>query len=212
MSLAESCWLKVMTERQRTLEENYKMEISASHKADKGPARMRDVSPLWEEMANKTWLLYSGQPAQLLIEPPKKWMVQKKIGQKKKYNKIFLCFLRVSEEEGSQRLSGYAGFDQQRRSLSSGEARERDGHGQGDYTPTHPVEVKLSQQISKIFQIQLRVSIPPEMLAIWLCDSHRISPQCLNEVYLLSNVTSLQEFRIVSDLLEEVEGFEMSAF
>lgn len=60
VSLAEACWLKVMTERQRALEEAYKMEISVSHTADKGPVSMRDISPLWEEMAHKAWLLYSG--------------------------------------------------------------------------------------------------------------------------------------------------------
>lgn len=41
------------------LEENYKMEISASHEAGK-PISMVDVSPLWEEMACNIWLLHTG--------------------------------------------------------------------------------------------------------------------------------------------------------
>lgn len=96
VSLAETCWLKVMAERQRTLEENYKMDISASHAPDKGPVRMKDVSPLWEEMANKTWLLYSGQP--------ESGRPQSHAGREK--NKFcFVCSFRISEEEGSQQLS-----------------------------------------------------------------------------------------------------------
>lgn len=42
------------------LEEAYKMEMSASHRAQTGPVRMCDVSPLWEEMAHKAWLLHIG--------------------------------------------------------------------------------------------------------------------------------------------------------
>lgn len=60
VSLVETCWSKVMTERQRALEEAYKMEISASHTADNGPVSMSEISPLWEEMAHKTWLLHAG--------------------------------------------------------------------------------------------------------------------------------------------------------
>ncbi|KAM3606165.1 uncharacterized protein V6R79_011883 [Siganus canaliculatus] len=58
LTLVEACWSKVMLERKQSLEETYKIEISASHTAESGPVRMADVSPLWEEMANKTWLLY----------------------------------------------------------------------------------------------------------------------------------------------------------
>lgn len=47
-------------ERQHALEEAYKMEISASHTADNRPVRMSEISPLWEEMAHKTWLLHTG--------------------------------------------------------------------------------------------------------------------------------------------------------
>uniref|UniRef100_UPI0037E89D37 WD repeat- and FYVE domain-containing protein 4 isoform X2 n=1 Tax=Semicossyphus pulcher TaxID=241346 RepID=UPI0037E89D37 len=59
VSLAEACWSKVMTERQHTLEENYKIEISVSHTAQTGPVSMTDVSPMWEEMAHKAWLMYT---------------------------------------------------------------------------------------------------------------------------------------------------------
>ncbi|XP_020565278.1 WD repeat- and FYVE domain-containing protein 4 isoform X3 [Oryzias latipes] len=57
-NLAEACWSKVISERQRMLEEHYKMEISASHVTGK-PTRMVDVSPLWEEMARDIWLLHT---------------------------------------------------------------------------------------------------------------------------------------------------------
>ncbi|XP_041803075.1 WD repeat- and FYVE domain-containing protein 4 isoform X2 [Chelmon rostratus] len=58
MSLAEACWSRVMTERQHTLEEGCKIEISASRTADMGPVSMTDISPLWEEMVEKAWLLH----------------------------------------------------------------------------------------------------------------------------------------------------------
>ncbi|KAF3708270.1 WD repeat- and FYVE domain-containing protein 4 [Channa argus] len=58
VSLVEACWSKVMMERQHTLEETYKIEISASHTAETGPVSMSDISPLWEETAHKSWLLH----------------------------------------------------------------------------------------------------------------------------------------------------------
>ncbi|XP_035461782.2 WD repeat- and FYVE domain-containing protein 4 isoform X3 [Scophthalmus maximus] len=59
VSLAETCWSKVMAERQHTLEETYKIEISATHRAEIGSVSMADISPLWEEMAHKAWLLHT---------------------------------------------------------------------------------------------------------------------------------------------------------
>ncbi|CAJ1067579.1 WD repeat- and FYVE domain-containing protein 4 isoform X1 [Xyrichtys novacula] len=59
VSLAEACWSKVMMERQHTLEETCKIEISASPSAQTGPVSMTDVSPLWEETAHKAWLLHT---------------------------------------------------------------------------------------------------------------------------------------------------------
>lgn len=59
VSIAEACWLKVMMERQHTLEETYKIEISASQTAEKGPVSMTDISPLWEETAYKAWLQHT---------------------------------------------------------------------------------------------------------------------------------------------------------
>ncbi|XP_069395233.1 WD repeat- and FYVE domain-containing protein 4 isoform X2 [Paralichthys olivaceus] len=58
VSLAEACWSKVMVERQHMLEETYKIEISATHRTKKGSVSMTDISPLWEEMAHKAWLLH----------------------------------------------------------------------------------------------------------------------------------------------------------
>lgn len=60
VSLVEACWSKVILERQRMLEETYKIEISASHKVQTEPVGMTDISPLWEEMARKAWLLHTG--------------------------------------------------------------------------------------------------------------------------------------------------------
>ncbi|KAM4607468.1 WD repeat- and FYVE domain-containing protein 4 [Polymixia lowei] len=57
-SLAEACWSKVMTERRHTLEDNYKIEISAGNTARTGPVSMKDISPLWEEAAHKAWQTY----------------------------------------------------------------------------------------------------------------------------------------------------------
>ncbi|XP_023139483.2 WD repeat- and FYVE domain-containing protein 4 isoform X3 [Amphiprion ocellaris] len=59
VSLAEACWSKVMTERQHMLEETFKIEISASPTAETGPVNMTDISPLWEETAQKAWLLHT---------------------------------------------------------------------------------------------------------------------------------------------------------
>ncbi|XP_068597101.1 WD repeat- and FYVE domain-containing protein 4 [Brachionichthys hirsutus] len=59
LSLAESCWYKVLMERQHTLEETYKIELSASRTGKTKPVSMTDISPLWEEIAHKTWLLYT---------------------------------------------------------------------------------------------------------------------------------------------------------
>ncbi|XP_070771661.1 WD repeat- and FYVE domain-containing protein 4 [Enoplosus armatus] len=59
VSLAEACWSKVMTERQHTLEETFKIEISASHTSQTGPVSMSNISPLWEETAHKAWLLHT---------------------------------------------------------------------------------------------------------------------------------------------------------
>ncbi|XP_076599423.1 WD repeat- and FYVE domain-containing protein 4 isoform X1 [Chaetodon auriga] len=58
VSLAEACWSKVMTERQHTLEETCKIEISLSRTAETGPTSMTDISPLWEEMLEKAWLIH----------------------------------------------------------------------------------------------------------------------------------------------------------
>ena len=61
MALVESCWLKIMTERRHTLEDSYKIDLSANQMARAGPVTMSDISPLWEEMALKAWQIYIGQ-------------------------------------------------------------------------------------------------------------------------------------------------------
>lgn len=61
--LVESCWSKVMAERQHTLEETYKLELSATNGSETGSVSMADISPLWEETAHKAWQLHTGQPS-----------------------------------------------------------------------------------------------------------------------------------------------------
>ncbi|XP_078129346.1 WD repeat- and FYVE domain-containing protein 4 isoform X3 [Sander vitreus] len=72
VSLAEACWSKVMVDRQHTLEEISKMEISASHTAETGPVSMTDISPLWEEMAHKAWRLHTESQKQKVASSSQK--------------------------------------------------------------------------------------------------------------------------------------------
>ncbi|KAM9364693.1 WD repeat- and FYVE domain-containing protein 4 isoform 2-T2 [Pholidichthys leucotaenia] len=59
ISLAETCWSKAVSERRHLIEESYKIEMSASPAAQMSPINMTDISPLWEELAHKAWLLYT---------------------------------------------------------------------------------------------------------------------------------------------------------
>ncbi|CAN9499844.1 unnamed protein product [Ophioblennius macclurei] len=59
VSLAETCWTKVISERQHMLEETSKIEISVSHADETAPVSMSEISPLWEEMAHKAWELHT---------------------------------------------------------------------------------------------------------------------------------------------------------
>lgn len=61
MLLVESTWSKVMQERRQTLEEAYKIDLSAKTAGKEGQLSMSDVSPLWEETATKAWQLFIGQ-------------------------------------------------------------------------------------------------------------------------------------------------------
>ncbi|XP_061140965.1 WD repeat- and FYVE domain-containing protein 4 isoform X1 [Syngnathus typhle] len=72
VSLAKACWSKVMTERRHTLEAAYKIEISVNHTAQKAPVNMKDISPLWEEIAHKAWLLHSEYHKQAMASNPLK--------------------------------------------------------------------------------------------------------------------------------------------
>ncbi|XP_061545443.1 WD repeat- and FYVE domain-containing protein 4 isoform X3 [Phycodurus eques] len=72
VSLAKACWSKVMNERRHTLEEAYKIEISASHTAERATVNMTDISPLWEETAHKAWLLHSENHKQATAHSPHK--------------------------------------------------------------------------------------------------------------------------------------------
>ncbi|TRY83639.1 hypothetical protein DNTS_003868 [Danionella cerebrum] len=56
--LVENIWSRVMKERRQTLEEAYKIDLSTKPSATEGLVSIRDVSPLWEEQAMKTWQLF----------------------------------------------------------------------------------------------------------------------------------------------------------
>lgn len=58
MTLVESTWSRVMLERRQTLEEAYKIDLSAKSSGKEGQVSMADVSPLWEEQATKSWQLF----------------------------------------------------------------------------------------------------------------------------------------------------------
>ncbi|XP_028278514.1 WD repeat- and FYVE domain-containing protein 4 isoform X2 [Parambassis ranga] len=72
VSLAEACWSKAMSERQHMLEESCKMEISVSNTAEKKPVSMTDISPLWEEMVHKAWLLHIESQKKMLSSSSQK--------------------------------------------------------------------------------------------------------------------------------------------
>ncbi|KAG7513031.1 WD repeat-and FYVE domain-containing protein 4 [Solea senegalensis] len=73
VSLVEACWSKVLVERQHSLEETYKLEISATNRTAMGSVSMKDISPLWEETALKAWLLHTeGQRKRVASSPQKK--------------------------------------------------------------------------------------------------------------------------------------------
>ncbi|XP_029305197.1 LOW QUALITY PROTEIN: WD repeat- and FYVE domain-containing protein 4 [Cottoperca gobio] len=72
VSLAEACWSKVMAERQHTLEETSNIEISANQTAEMRPVSMSDISPLWEETAQKAWLLHTESRKKKVVSSPQK--------------------------------------------------------------------------------------------------------------------------------------------
>ncbi|XP_044228580.1 WD repeat- and FYVE domain-containing protein 4 isoform X3 [Thunnus albacares] len=117
VSMAEACWSKVMTERQHTLEETYKIEISASQTTEKGPVSMTDISPLWEETAHKAWLQYTeSQKKKLASSPQKKFdmissAVRSAFGRLGKETVTVEEFLTYME---SHRQRGYSMFENMR--------------------------------------------------------------------------------------------------
>ncbi|KAL7877774.1 hypothetical protein SRHO_G00044170 [Serrasalmus rhombeus] len=58
MRLVESTWSKVMVERRQSLEEAFKIDLSAKQAGREVPVSMTDVSPLWEETAVKAWQVF----------------------------------------------------------------------------------------------------------------------------------------------------------
>lgn len=129
VSLAESCWAKVMTERQQTLEENFKIEISASPTAQTGPVSMTDISPLWEEMANKAWLVHTGE---LTIISN-----QIKSESETVHDVLYLIsyLFRCSEEGDGHQLSQDTRCDQQRCPLGFGQVWQGVNDGRGKHRP-----------------------------------------------------------------------------
>ncbi|XP_060728472.1 WD repeat- and FYVE domain-containing protein 4 isoform X2 [Tachysurus vachellii] len=55
LKLVESTWDMVMKERRQSLEEAYKIDLSAKQAGKETLVSMSDVSPLWEEIAMKSW-------------------------------------------------------------------------------------------------------------------------------------------------------------
>uniref|UniRef100_A0A8B9LHN3 WDFY family member 4 n=1 Tax=Astyanax mexicanus TaxID=7994 RepID=A0A8B9LHN3_ASTMX len=66
MKLVENIWSKVMLERRQSLEEAYKIDLSAKQAGREVPVSMTDVSPLWEETAEKAWQVFIGRSVSLL--------------------------------------------------------------------------------------------------------------------------------------------------
>ncbi|XP_066534651.1 WD repeat- and FYVE domain-containing protein 4 [Hoplias malabaricus] len=58
MRMVESTWSKLMLERRQSLEEAYKIDLSAKQAGRDVPVSMTDVSPLWEETAVKAWQVF----------------------------------------------------------------------------------------------------------------------------------------------------------
>lgn len=61
LRLVERTWDTVMQERRHLLEEYYKIDLSAKQAGKETLVLMTDVSPLWEEMATKSWQAFIGQ-------------------------------------------------------------------------------------------------------------------------------------------------------
>ncbi|XP_077438112.1 WD repeat- and FYVE domain-containing protein 4 isoform X2 [Vanacampus margaritifer] len=110
VSLAKTCWSKLMTERRHTLEEAYKIEISASHTAQGASVNMTDISPLWEEMAHKAWLLHSDKQKQAMASSPLKRLdmissaVRSAMGRHDKETvsvEEFLCYMESHQQRGN---------------------------------------------------------------------------------------------------------------
>ncbi|KAK3573074.1 hypothetical protein QTP86_012277 [Hemibagrus guttatus] len=58
LKLVESTWDMVMQERRQSLEEAYKVDLSAKQAGKEALVSMSDVSPLWEEIAMKSWQVF----------------------------------------------------------------------------------------------------------------------------------------------------------
>ncbi|XP_077351149.1 WD repeat- and FYVE domain-containing protein 4 isoform X2 [Festucalex cinctus] len=110
VSLAKACWSKLMTERRHTLEEAYKIEISASHTAQGASVNMTDISPLWEETAHKAWLLHSEKHKQAMASSPLKRLdmissaVRSAMGRQDKETvtaEEFLCYMESHRQRGN---------------------------------------------------------------------------------------------------------------
>ncbi|CAL9687927.1 unnamed protein product [Knipowitschia caucasica] len=66
-SLVDACWSRLMKERQYNLEESFKTDISAGHTPKTHPVLMTEISPLWEEILQKGWKLYTDSLRKMLL-------------------------------------------------------------------------------------------------------------------------------------------------
>ncbi|KAG5266359.1 hypothetical protein AALO_G00230130 [Alosa alosa] len=69
MCVVESVWSRVLQERRAVLEEAFKLDLSAKGGRDQ-PIAMGDVSPLWEETAQKAWQTFIDAQTKRLESAP----------------------------------------------------------------------------------------------------------------------------------------------
>ncbi|XP_062375001.1 WD repeat- and FYVE domain-containing protein 4 isoform X2 [Sardina pilchardus] len=75
MCVVESVWVRVLQERRSILEEAFKLDLSAKGGRDQ-PVAMGDVSPLWEETAQKAWTTFiDAQKKRLESAPSRRSMI-----------------------------------------------------------------------------------------------------------------------------------------
>ncbi|XP_072534107.1 WD repeat- and FYVE domain-containing protein 4 isoform X2 [Salminus brasiliensis] len=111
MMLVESIWSKVMLERRQSLEEAYKIDLSAKQAGRELPVSMTDVSPLWEETAVKAWQVFIDSQKKKMSNGQKKtgllssvqWSSQKRAGKDSDSSvETFLADMEIHRKTGEE--------------------------------------------------------------------------------------------------------------